>query len=497
MKKYIFFRIVRSLLSVVIVTAIVYALIFSLIPRRAIFVSDQNYSKIAGNLDKRKNYENTIYEKQGYIDYLTPKELLTKIQKTTPSYTSKVNQKNLATAKKYLDTQKGVWKLDELPTSRQIIATREIPLLERVAKFYGNLIQIDHPWKIQDKSNPKLKRYLKLAWEDGLVIKGSGTEHKYLLYFDKKLPFIHQNFITLNLGESYPTFGGRSVSDVLTSGQGETVSKEVTMSDGSKMFSSLDPHTATYQPPKTQSKRQKAMYDDDYTNLKTNYQDPSMLQNSFTIAGLGTILAYLIAIPAGALMARHSGKFIDRFGLILLSSIVAIPSLALIYFNRLLGSSLFGLPDLFTTYGAGDVRSYILPIIVIAMIAAPSFATWTRRYMTDQRSSDYVKFARAKGLSEKEISRHHVMKNALIPIVNGIPGAIISAFAGATMTETIFLVPGMGKMLPDAIAANNNSMIVGITFVFTLTTVLAVLVGDILMQYIDPRIKLSTQKGGK
>jgi oligopeptide transport system permease protein len=116
--------------------------------------------------------------------------------------------------------------------------------------------------------------------------------------------------------------------------------------------------------------------------------------------------------------------------------------------------------------------------------------------MIDQQSSDYVKFARAKGLSEKEISRRHVLKNALIPIVQGVPMAVILTIQGATMTETIFSAPGMGKMLPDSILHHNNAMVVGLVFLFTFLGVMAVFVGDLFMTFIDPRIKLDS-KGGK
>lgn len=497
MKKYIFFRLIRALFSVVIVTTIVYAMIYTMIPRRQIFISDPNYAKMAADPDRRVNYENQILERQGYIDYLTSKKLVDKVSKTDATFKAENTAKNVKAAQKWADKQKGDWKIAKLPHSKDLIATREIPIWERVFSFYAHLIQIDHPWKIQDKANPDLKRFIKLGWEKGPVIIGSGTQHKYLLYVDDSFPFIHQNFITLDLGQSYPSFGGRTVSDVLTSGQGETITKEVTLSDGTKQYSSMNMHTAQYQSPKTQSERQKKIFSDDYMDVKNNYADPSMIQNSFMIGAIGVILSYLIAIPLGAYLSRKAGAWIDRFGLMTISMLIALPSLSVIYFDRLVGSKLFGLPDSFTSLGAHDPRSYVLPAIIIALINVPALALWIRRYMTDQRSSDYVKFARAKGLSEKEISRRHIMKNAMIPISNGIPAAIIVSIAGATMTETIFLVPGMGKMLPDAIKAHNNAMVVGIVFIYTIVAVIAVLAGDLLMQRVDPRIKLSSKGGSK
>ena len=123
-------------------------------------------------------------------------------------------------------------------------------------------------------------------------------------------------------------------------------------------------------------------------------------------------------------------------------------------------------------------------------------AVWIRRYMIDLQSQDFVRFARAKGLSEKEISNKHIFKNAMVPLVSSIPASIVGVIAGATLTETVFAFPGMGKMLIDSVKASNNSMVVGLVFIFTCLSIFALLVGDILMTMLDPRIKL-TSKGGK
>ena len=84
----------------------------------------------------------------------------------------------------------------------------------------------------------------------------------------------------------------------------------------------------------------------------------------------------------------------------------------------------------------------------------------------------------------------------MVSLVSGIPASIVSVITGATLTETIFAYPGMGKMLIDCVLASNNAMVVGLVFIFTALTIFSLLVGDILMTMIDPRIKL-TSKGGK
>ena len=194
-------------------------------------------------------------------------------------------------------------------------------------------------------------------------------------------------------------------------------------------------------------------------------------------------------------MARFKNTLFDSISTGALTFLMSLPTIALVYIIRLIGSAL-GLPDSFPILGAGDWRSYVLPAVILGLLSAPWTAVWIRRYMIDLQSQDFVRFARAKGLSEQEISNKHIFKNAMVPLVSSIPGAIIGVITGATLTETIFAFPGMGKMLIDSVKASNNSMVVGLVFIFTCLSIFALLLGDILMTMLDPRIKL-TSKGGK
>ena len=179
-----------------------------------------------------------------------------------------------------------------------------------------------------------------------------------------------------------------------------------------------------------------------------------------------------------------------------LTFLLSLPTIALVYIIRLIGSEI-GLPDSFPILGAGDWRSYVLPSVILGLLSTPGLAIWIRRYMIDLQSQDFVRFARAKGLSEQEISNKHILKNAMVSLVSGFPASIVGVITGATLTETIFAYPGMGKMLIDSIKASNNTMVVGLVFIFTVLAVFGAMAGDILMVMVDPRIKLTTKKGGK
>ncbi|MBJ8325783.1 ABC transporter permease [Streptococcus pacificus] len=498
MKKYIFNRILRSLVSIFLITTLIYAIVFTMVPRKLIFKQDSTYSKVAADPDKKINYENTVFEKMGYIQYMPAKELQQKASKIDDSVTVEANSTNESIYKEYIKSIGKGWELGQMPNSKTFYATREVPIYERVFNFYANLIQIDHPWKIQDKSNPDLERYIRIENDPsiGWSVVGSGTKHKYLLYANGSFPFIHQNFITLDLGISYPTFANIPVLQVISEGQGQKESREVTFPNGNTTSSTVNIYSRTYQSPSKADSRSKSLYDNDpYSNTQSNYKDPSMLEMSARIGLAGIIIAYAVALPLGSYMARFKNTIFDRGSTGMLTFLMAIPSIALIYVVRFIGSS-FGLPDVFPTLGAHNILSYIMPAMILAILYIPGLALWVRRYLIDLQYSDFVRFARAKGLSEKEIANKHIFKNAMVPIVAGVPSAILSVIVGATLTETVFAYPGMGKMLIDSVKAANNSMVVGLAFIFSALSILALLLGDLAMTVLDPRIKLS-DKGGK
>lgn len=472
-------------------------MIYSLVPRSTIFDGDPVYSKMAGNPDTKANYQNTVYQKMGYLDYKNQAAIAKEATSSDAAFQSAIKNKTASVFEKWAKEHKG-WKLQRLPLSKEYYATREISLIERVGRFYKKLIVIDHPWKVHDAKNKNLKRYVKItnSKSAGIALVGSGTQHKYLIYFNSQFPFVHQNIISLDLGTSYPTYSGREVTDVIGQRQGQTVSKDVTYDTGLTENSPVDIFSAEYQTPSQMSRMDKERYKDSYVPTQNNYNSPSMIGISFSMGVISIILAYAIGVPLAVLMARYKGKWIDRFGIGLITVLISVPSLAFIYFFRFVGSSALGLPDSFPTFGATDIRSYILPTVILGLLNISGLMIWVRRYMIDQQSADYVKFAKAKGLSNKEISRRHIFKNAMIPIVQGIPGSIILSIGGATITETVFAVPGMGKMLPDSITAHNNPTIIALVFVFTTLSVLSVLAGDIAMTIIDPRISLE-KKGGE
>ena len=325
------------------------------------------------------------------------------------------------------------------------------------------------------------------------AIIGSGTYNKYLLYFDNQFPYIHQNLIKLNLGLSFSIRQGIDVFTTMTETQGSYAYSMVTYPSGVVSESADNLHSATYAPGSLENGTPviKANYVDDYTNVSTYKSGMSKMGYSFVLGIIATILSYLLAVPMGIMMALKKEKFVDKLGTLYIVFITAVPSLAYIFLFKSLGGK-FGLPTTFDMENPTTLM-YVLPIISLALPSIANLMKWLRRYMIDQMNSDYVKFARSGGLSEGEIFSKHILKNAIIPIVHGIPSSVLFSLTGAIITERVYVVPGVGNVLTKAINAYDNGVIVGVTLFYAVLTVASIIMGDVLMSMIDPRISFTSK----
>lgn len=486
MKKYILGRFIRSIISVLAVVCIAIVLVFTLLPRHKIFWNDPAYNKMKG--DSKTIYTYSRYESQGYLDF----QLQSDMCKLSDSY------EDCMAGDKALTVIVDQYKEDgyEIKTLKngQVFAIRDYTIPELIFNFFGKLVIIDNPNAVKDAENPNLERkYYVEAGPNGIpALKCSGCTYQYQLYVNGSFPFIHQNMVRFSFGKSYPTYNGIETLEVIASGQGKAETQQITFPTGVTANSAVNLYSCQYKVNSTLDHLDKQRFDTNYANCTNNMSEPSMTANSYTFGIIALIVAYLIAIPAGIIMSRKKDKWQDKLGMVYINLMISVPSLAFIYFTKQIGMT-FGLPDKFPHYGHGDIRSYILPILILALLSTAGIMIWIRRYMIDQSNSDYVKFARAKGLNEKEIFNNHILKNAIIPIVNGIPGSVILCISGSVITESVFAIPGMGKMLPDSIKAYNNNMVITLTFIFTALSIFSLLLGDVLMTLVDPRIQLSSK----
>lgn len=525
MAKYICGRIVKGLLSAICVVVLVMLLVYSLMDRNNIFAGDSNYSKMQSN--SRITYEQSRYKAFGYVDYLTYSDYITslaasgEINEETRSAAvtiGKTPEKDSEIAAEYIQkfTEEyesqgyDVVRLDADTKSNGqikdggkavIYASRERPLYLRVLTYFTDMFFIDNIHYVSEDTDIG-ERGLTFTLHDpqyggekfSPAIIGNGTKHKYLLYFDEYFPYIHQNFVTLNLGESYTVNRGVDVFTTMTATQGSYVLRPTTYETGLSEDSADDLHTATYaEGSRALNSVYAARFNDDYTNTITHKNNMSKLGYSFVIGIISTAIAYALGLPIGIMMARYKGGLFDKIGSVYIIFIIAVPSLAYIFLFKAIGSRYFGLPSLFDMESTSKLM-YILPIISLALPSIASLMKWMRRYMIDQMNSDYVKFARSGGLSESEIFTKHIWKNAVIPIVHGIPGSILFSMTGAIITERVYSVPGAGNLLTQAINKYDNGVIVGVTLFYAILTVISNILGDVLITTVDPRISF-TSKG--
>ena len=111
--------------------------------------------------------------------------------------------------------------------------------------------------------------------------------------------------------------------------------------------------------------------------------------------------------------------------------------------------------------------------------------------MVDEENQDYVKFAQVKGLPKREVLKRHVFKNAAIPLIIYIPYDLLMIIAGSLVIETLYAIPGTGGLLTTAIKSQDNNLVQVIVLMYAILSVIGVFLGDLLVAFVDPRIKLT------
>lgn len=210
------------------------------------------------------------------------------------------------------------------------------------------------------------------------------------------------------------------------------------------------------------------------------------------------ILAMLISLPLGMLlgviMARGKGKLADKLGNAYIVFIQAVPNAVYFLFIQLYGAMLIGCSML---YKVSDTRTMILPILSLALPSIASYAMWLRRYMVDETNKDYIKLARAKGVPNSTIWFRHVFRNSVVPMVQLIPGSILMTISGSIYVESLYSIPGMGGLLVDVIKRQDNNMVQALVILYSIMGILGLLLGDILMGIVDPRISFTKKEGSR
>ena len=222
-----------------------------------------------------------------------------------------------------------------------------------------------------------------------------------------------------------------------------------------------------------------------------------VLPNTLILAFGSMIIAIAIGVPLGIFSAKHQNSLVDNLAMILALIGISMPLfwlglLLVIVFSVNLHwfpSSGFDKTSLMTMF-----QSAFLPVVTLATLPTAMITRMTRSSMLDVVRQDYIDTARAKGVKESIITRKHMLKNALIPIITIIGLQFGTQLSGAILTETVFSWPGIGRLTIESIKTKDQQTVLGCVVVISLMFSLVNLIVDILYAYVDPRIKAKYTK---
>jgi peptide/nickel transport system permease protein len=206
------------------------------------------------------------------------------------------------------------------------------------------------------------------------------------------------------------------------------------------------------------------------------------------------IVALLVALPIGVLSATHRNSPIDAIGTSFAVFGISMPNfvigliLIFVFAVRLGWLPTSGFVDIFDDPVAG-LRSLALPGVTLALQLTAIVARMTRSTLLEALGQDYIRTARAKGLTEHSVVLRHAFRNALIPVVTIVGLQIGGLLAGAVITEFIFAIPGIGSLIIDSIFSRDFPVVQGVVLVTALGFIASNLVADLLYAVLDPRIR--------
>lgn len=223
-----------------------------------------------------------------------------------------------------------------------------------------------------------------------------------------------------------------------------------------------------------------------YTNNPVSQEITERYPNTLRIAILATILASVVGVSIGIAAAVKHNQFTDNLLMVLSMVAVSMPS----FFFALLLMLVFSQQlNILPSLGLSSWRHYILPTLTLGLNAVGLISRTTRSAMLDVLGQDYIRTSKSRGIKKSKITFSHALKNALIPVVTVIGLRFGTLLAGATLTETVFSIPGMGRFLVTSVLNRDYPSIQGCILVLAATYVIINTVVDLLYGFIDPRVK--------
>jgi len=212
---------------------------------------------------------------------------------------------------------------------------------------------------------------------------------------------------------------------------------------------------------------------------------------SLAIALPTFLLGLFVAVCFALLLVFFRATYLDFWGVVLCVGMMSISGLFYIIGGQWLVSKLWALVPI-SGYAPGldAARFLVLPVLISVVAGVGSSARWYRTIFLEEISRDYVRTARAKGLSELAVLFRHVLKNAMIPILTGVVVVIPLLFMGSLLVESFFAIPGLGSYTIDAINAQDFAVVRAMVFIGSVLYIVGLLLTDISYTLVDPRVRL-------
>jgi peptide/nickel transport system permease protein len=216
---------------------------------------------------------------------------------------------------------------------------------------------------------------------------------------------------------------------------------------------------------------------------------------------LSLVLILLMSVPIGVFSATHRHSLIDRFATVFVFLGFAMPTfwlalLCMMFFGVELGwLPISGLQSLeyedLSTWGrlVDRVRHLILPVTIASVTSLAGLSRYMRSSMLEVVRQDYITTARAKGLSERAVIYRHALRNALLPVVTILGLSVPGLIGGAVIFETIFAIPGMGRLFYDSVMMRDYMVVMGVLVMGAVLTLLGNLLADVMYAIVDPRLR--------
>lgn len=208
---------------------------------------------------------------------------------------------------------------------------------------------------------------------------------------------------------------------------------------------------------------------------------------SARLGGISVLVALLLGIPLGSVAALNRGKWIDNLIIVIATCGIAVPSFVICTVGMyLFGVNLKWLP----TFGLTGPANYILPVIALSFYPMAYIARLMRSSMLDVIGQDYMRTAKAKGLTQTKCLFKHALRNAILPVVTYVGPMLAYTLTGSFVVEKIFVIPGLGGQFVSSISTRDYTVIMGTTIFLATLIILMNMLVDIVYKIVDPRIQL-------